>query len=208
MSTETGPCDQSTLATDESIKVGICSEGTAIAESLPQAIGNITTNRVGAMSEDEPVDCENRPDYRAGSETIIRDDNSQAFVDTALGAKESTETSTEKPIEGNNVEELRTSNTIEIASESVQQSNGNCCANKDDGTESGVRIIEDKKIIKIGEVQENASMHGHFSNVSSCKAFPGSNFDMGSNIECSVLYDEKTAFFGTLAAKPASSMES
>ncbi|XP_061363394.1 increased DNA methylation 1 [Gastrolobium bilobum] len=200
--------DQSTLATDESIKVGVCYEGIAMAESLPQDVGNITTNKVDAKSEHVLVEGKNHPDYRAGCEAN-RDDNTQA-VDTALGAKESTEISnhfreekiiqlkvpggSEKSIEGNNMQELRTSNKMQMASESVQQSSENCCANKD-GTESGVRIMEDMNI-KIGEVQENA-LQGHISNLS-CKTFLGSNFDTDSNVECSVMYDE-TAFFGTFA---------
>ncbi|KAJ1441679.1 Zinc finger, PHD-type [Sesbania bispinosa] len=201
-----GLCDQSTLATDESIKVSICSEGMAIAESLPQDAGNITTDEVGAKSEYEPVDGKNQLDQRAGSETS-RDDNTQA-VYAALGAKESTETSScvreekishlvvsgesEESIEGS-IQELRKSNKMQMASELVQQSSENCCANKD-GTESGVKIIEGKNIKT--DVQENA-LHGHFSNMS-CKTFSSSNFDRDSNIECSVMYDE-TAFFGTLA---------
>lgn len=175
-----GLCDQSTLATDESFKAGICSEGMDIAESLPLDVGNVATNEVGAKSECEPVDCKNQPDNRANSE-ISRDDNILA-VEIALGDKESTETSRsfgeEKitPFEGNNVEEPRTS------------------ANKD-GTESGGRVFEDKNI-NIGEVKEN-DMHEHVSNVS-CKTFSGNNFDTVSNFECSAMYDE-TVIFGSLA---------
>ncbi|XP_027341499.1 increased DNA methylation 1 isoform X2 [Abrus precatorius] len=194
-----GPCDQSALATDESSKVGICSEGMAIIESLPQDVGNLTTNEVEIKSEYEPVDGN-------GNETG-RDDNSQA-VDTAFGDKESTKISSclrdqiiqltvsggaEGFIEGNKEQELK-SNKMQMLSELVQQSIENCCADKD-GTETGLRIIEEKNI-KIGEGQENA-LQGHFSNMS-CKTFLGSNFDMDSNIECSVMYDE-TAFFGTFA---------
>ncbi|KAH1218364.1 Increased DNA methylation 1 [Glycine max] len=202
-----GLCDQSTLATDESIKAGICSEGMAISESMAQDIGNITTNKGEAKSEHEPVDGKNQSDYEAGSETG-RDDKTQA-VDTALEAKESTEISSfskeekisylevsggsEKSIEEKNVKELRTSNNAEMANESVQQSSENC-ADKD-GAEPGISIVEDKNI-KIGEDQQNA-LQGHFSNLS-CKTFLGSNFDTDSNIECSVMYDE-TAFFGTFA---------
>ncbi|KRH21991.1 hypothetical protein GLYMA_13G271100v4 [Glycine max] len=204
---QTGLCDQSTLATDESIKAGICSEGMAISESMAQDIGNITTNKGEAKSEHEPVDGKNQSDYEAGSETG-RDDKTQA-VDTALEAKESTEISSfskeekisylevsggsEKSIEEKNVKELRTSNNAEMANESVQQSSENC-ADKD-GAEPGISIVEDKNI-KIGEDQQNA-LQGHFSNLS-CKTFLGSNFDTDSNIECSVMYDE-TAFFGTFA---------
>jgi len=207
LSAQTGLCDQSTLATDESIKAGICSEGMAISESMAQDIGNITTNKGEAKSEHEPVDGKNQSDYEAGSETG-RDDKTQA-VDTALEAKESTEISSfskeekisylevsggsEKSIEEKNVKELRTSNNAEMANESVQQSSENC-ADKD-GAEPGISIVEDKNI-KIGEDQQNA-LQGHFSNLS-CKTFLGSNFDTDSNIECSVMYDE-TAFFGTFA---------
>ncbi|KAG5120311.1 hypothetical protein JHK82_034731 [Glycine max] len=203
-----GLCDLSILATDESIKAGICSEGMAISESFAQVVGNITTNKGGAKSEHEPVDGKNQSDYEAGSETG-RDDKIQA-VDTAIEAKESTEISSssreekvtqlkvsgdsEKSIEENNVNELRTSNKAEMTSDSVQQSSENCCADKD-GAEPAISIVEDKNI-KIGECQENA-LQGHFSNLS-CKTFLGSNFDTDSNIECSVMYDE-TAFFGTFA---------
>lgn len=214
MSAETGLCNQSTLATDESFKVGICPEGVAaIAESSPQDVGN---NEVDAKSEYEPMDCKNQPDNRAGSETS-RDDNTRA-VETVLEGKESTETSksfgeekimplmvsggSEKSIEENNVQELRTNNKMQMASEFLRQSFENCCANKD-GTEPGVRLIEDKNI-KIGEVEENA-LHGHVSNVS-CKTFSGNNFDTDSNFDCSVMYDGP-AIFGTLA-KSAKSMES
>jgi hypothetical protein len=78
----------------------------------------------------------------------------------------------------------------------------NSCANKD-GTESGVRLVEDNNI-EIGEVEENA-LHGHVSNAP-CKTFSGNNFDAVSNFECSVMYDE-TSIFGTLA-NSAKSMES
>lgn len=208
LSSQTGLCDLSILATDESIKAGICSEGMAISESFAQVVGNITTNKGGAKSEHEPVDGKNQSDYEAGSETG-RDDKIQA-VDTAIEAKESTEISSssreekvtqlkvsgdsEKSIEENNVNELRTSNKAEMTSDSVQQSSENCCADKD-GAEPAISIVEDKNI-KIGEDQQNA-LQGHFSNLS-CKTFLGSNFDTDSNIECSVMYDE-TAFFGTFA---------
>jgi len=177
---ETGLCDQSTLATDELFKVGICSEGMDIAESLPLDVGNVATNEVGAKSECEPVDCKNQPENRADSE-ISKDDNILA-IEIALGDKESTETSRsfdeEKitPFEGNNVEEPRTS------------------ANKD-GSESGARVFEDKNI-KIGEAEES-DLHEHVSNVLR-KTFSGNNFDTVSNFECSAMYDE-TAIFGTLA---------
>ncbi|CAJ2659671.1 increased DNA methylation 1 isoform X2 [Trifolium pratense] len=183
-------CDQSTLETD------ICSKGMAIAESLLQDAGNVTAIEVGAKSEYEPMDCKNQPDNTADSETN-RDDNTQA-VEIALGGKESTETSRSfsegkiTPGEGHNVQELRTCN-MQIE---------NRCPNKD-GTESGVRLIEEKNI-EIGEVEENA-LHGHVSNAS-CKAFPGNNFEAVSNFDCSVMYDE-TAIFGTLA-NSAKSMES
>ena len=90
-------------------------------------------------------------------------------------------------VDGNNMQEPRTSDEMQTASE-------DCCGNKD-GAESGVTIVEDKDI-KVGEVQENA-LQGNFSNLS-CKTFLGSNFDIDSNIERSVLYDE-TTFFGTFA---------
>ncbi|GAU38413.1 hypothetical protein TSUD_52380 [Trifolium subterraneum] len=192
-----GLCDQLTLAADDLFKVDICSEGMAIAESLPQDAGNVTAIKVGAKSENEPMDCKNQPDNRADSETN-RDDNTQA-VEIALGGKESTETSRSfsegkiTPFEGHSVQELRTCNNMQIE---------NCCANKD-GTESGVRLTEDKNI-EIGEVEENA-LHERVSNVP-CKTFSGNNFDAVSNFECSVMYDE-TAIFGTLA-NSAKSMES
>lgn len=206
-------CDLSTLAKDETIKVGTCSEGMVMAESLLQDVGNLDTGKVGGKSESEPVDAKNHLDCEAGGETI-GDDNTQAS-DTALGAKESTEINScyrggkifqlpvsggsDKSIEGNNMQEPRMSTKMQMASELVQQSSESCCANKD-GTESGVRIIEDKNI-KVGEVEENA-LQGHFSNLS-CKTFLGSNFDKDSHIECSVMYDE-TSFFGTSFAKSAS----
>lgn len=208
MSTETGLCDQSTLASNEMTKVGICSEEITL---LPQDVRNKPTSNVGANSEYEPVDSKNQSDYKAGSETS-REDNTQT-VETAFGAKELTETSScyrgktvmvggsEKSMEGTNQQELSTSNQMQMASEAVQQSSENCCANKD-GTESGLRIIEGKNI-KIDEVQENA-LHGQFSSMS-CKTFSGSNFDMDSNIECSLMYDE-TAFLGT-SGKSASGVE-
>ncbi|RDX83497.1 Increased DNA methylation 1, partial [Mucuna pruriens] len=199
---ETGLCDQSTHATDESIEVGICSEGMAITESLSQDAGNITTNKVEAKSEHEPVDGKNQSDYKVVSETST-DDITQA-VDTALEAKESTDISRSSneekitPVSGVASEkmasDLRTSNKVGMASDSGQQSRENGCANKD-GAEPGIGIVEDKNI-KVGEGQENA-LQGHFSNLS-CKTFIGNNFDTDSNIECSVMYDE-TAFFGTFA---------
>lgn len=204
---ETELCDKSTLATDELIKAGFCSEGMAITESLLQDVGNITANKVEAKLEHDPVDGKNLLDYNAGSETS-KDDNTQA-VDTALEDKESTEISnfskeekithltvsggSEKSIEENNVEELRTSNKVEMASDSLQKSSESCASK--DGAEPGIGVVEDKNI-KVGEGQENA-LQGHFSNLS-CKTFLGSNFDTDSNIECSVMYDE-TAFFGTFA---------
>lgn len=169
MSVETGLCDQSTLASDELFEVEICSEGVAIAESLPQDFGYVTTNEVGGKSEYEPVDCKKQPGNRTDSETD-RVDNNQAVEMI--------------PFEGNNVQELITCNIMQIE---------NCCANKD-GTESGVGHIEDKNI-KVDKVEENA-LHEHVS--LSCKTFSGNNFDTVSNFECSVMYDE-TAIFGTLA---------
>ncbi|XP_014501301.1 increased DNA methylation 1 isoform X1 [Vigna radiata var. radiata] len=205
---ETGLCDESTQATDESVKVCISSEGMTITDSFLPDVANITTNQVEAKSEHEPVDGKIQPDNEAGSDTL-RKDNTQP-VDTALEAKESTEISSscfteeiiqltvsggsEKSMEENNVSELRTCNKVEMESDSVQQSSENFCAIKD-GAEPSIRIVEEKNI-KIGEGQENA-LQGHFSNLS-CKTFLGSNFDTDSSIECSVMYDE-TAFFGTFA---------
>lgn len=171
MSAETGLHDQS-IASDE-LFVEICSEGMTIAESLPHDY-----NEVGAKSEYEPVDCKNQPGDRTDSETN-KVDNNQAVEIT--------------PFEGNNVQELITSNRMQIE---------NCFANKD-GTESGVGLIEDKNI-KLDKVEEN-DLHEHVSNMS-CKTFSGNNFDTVSNFECSVMYDE-TANFGTLA-NSAKSMES
>jgi hypothetical protein len=198
LSAETGLCDQSTLATDDSFKVDICSKEMAIAESLPQDAGNVTAIEVGAKSEYEPIDCKNQLDNKADCETS-RDDNTQA-VEIALGGKESTETCRSfsegeiTPFEGHNVQELRICNNMQIE---------NSCATKD-GTESGVRLVEDNNI-EIGEVEESALLHGHVSNAP-CKTFSGNNFDAVSNFECSVMYDE-TSIFGTLA-NSAKSMES
>ncbi|KAK8469391.1 hypothetical protein PHAVU_005G067300 [Phaseolus vulgaris] len=206
---ETGLCDESTQATDESVKVGIGSEGMAITDSLLQDVVNITTaNQIEPKSEHEPLDGKNQSDHKAGSDTL-RKDNTQP-VDTALQAKESTEISStcfteeiiqltvsagsEKSIEENSVKELGTCNKVEMESDTVRQSSENFCAIKD-GAEPSIRVVEDKNI-KIGEGQENA-LQGPFSNLS-CKTFLGSNFDTDSSIECSVMYDE-TAFFGTFA---------
>ncbi|CAL5200963.1 unnamed protein product [Lathyrus oleraceus] len=86
-----GPCDQSTLASDELFDVEICSEGMAIAESLPQDFGG--------KSECEPVDCKKQPGNRTDSETD-RVDNNQAVEII--------------PFEGNNVQELITCNIMQI----------------------------------------------------------------------------------------------
>ncbi|KAL5081571.1 hypothetical protein RYX36_009992 [Vicia faba] len=173
-----GLYDQSTLALGELSEVDICSERMTIAESLPQDFGYVTTNEVGAKSDYEPVDCKSQPGNRTDSEGD-RVDNNQAVEII--------------PFEGNNVQELITSNIMQIE---------NCCANKD-GTESGVGLIDDKSI-KIDKVEENAS-NEHVSSMS-CKTFSGNNFDTVSNFECSVMYDE-TALFGTLA-NSEKSMES
>ncbi|CAJ1957428.1 unnamed protein product [Sphenostylis stenocarpa] len=165
-----GLCDESTQATDESVKVGICPEEMTNTESLLQDVADVTTtNQVEAKSEHEPVDCKNQSDYKASSDNNMRELRTCNKVEMA-------------------------SDSVQQSIEKVQQSNENFSAIKDDA-EPGTRIVEDKNI-KIGEGQENV-LQGHFSNLS-CKTFLGSNFDTDSSIECSVMYDE-TAFFGTFA---------
>ncbi|KAK7244189.1 hypothetical protein RIF29_39007 [Crotalaria pallida] len=183
-----GLCDLSTLATDETVKVGICSEGIAIAESLLQDGGNLATEKVGAKAESEPVDGENHLDCQAGSETVRDDNEHQNANDCDQIIQLTVSGGLDKHIEGNDMQESKTSSKMQMACEAVQQPTESCCANKD-GTESGARVIEDNNI-KVGEVQENA-LPDHFSNLS-CKTSLGSNFDMVSNIGC-LMYDE-TAF--------------
>ncbi|XP_028763841.1 increased DNA methylation 1 isoform X2 [Neltuma alba] len=145
-------------------------------ESLPQDVENNSTDELSNKSKTEHVCGKNFPDYRA---------------EPPLGLKEPADSSTYlsgEKIMGfvNNMQELRINGKMDSTNESVQHSSGNCCMNKD-GTESVVRIVENRNI-KAGEGQENG-LWGPFLQMS-CKAALGNNFDVDSIIESSGMYDE------------------
>lgn len=223
---ETGMCDQSTLATDESIEEGICSEGMTIPESMSLDVGNITTDKVEAKSEKAGIFSEgmaitestpqdsgnitnNKVEAKSEHEPVdgknLSDykagsetsrDDSAPAVDTTLKAKESTEISSFSK-EEIFIEEKQESRTCEKVKMTSDSVQQSSEDCCDDKDGAEPGIrIVEDKNIIVGEGQENA-LEGHFSNLS-CKTFLGSNFDTDSSIECSVMYDE-TAFFGTFA---------
>ncbi|CAL0310183.1 unnamed protein product [Lupinus luteus] len=183
------PLYQKEKTEGETMKVGTSSEGMPVAESLLEDVGNLSTDKVGAESESGPVEVENHLDCKAGSEAIRIDSELQNANDSEEIIQLTVSGGPGKSNEVYNTQESGANKEMQMAIESVEQSNDSCCANKD-GAESDVKIGEDKNI-EVGEVQENA-LQDHFSNLS-CRTSLGSNFDMVSTIECSAMYDE-TAF--------------
>ncbi|KAE9585149.1 hypothetical protein Lalb_Chr25g0285951 [Lupinus albus] len=98
---------------------------------------------------------ENHVDCKAGCEIITGNIEQQSANDNKQIIQLTVSGGSDKSIKGNNMQESRTSKEMQMASKSLQKSSESCCADKD-SAESGVGIIQDKNIIEVGEVQENA----------------------------------------------------
>lgn len=140
-----GPGDKLPLRTEESTKVDTCSKGKPMAEFLQQSDGSSGTNQVGAKLIIEITNGKNLHEFEVDGKMAIDDGDTGQVDISSIGMKESAK--------------LGIHSGGEPMMESVQQSEGNSCANLV-GAETEIRLVEGNNLqdLKVGAETETESV--------------------------------------------------